>query len=328
MIPFTLSLTERPRRNRKTASIRDLVQETHLLPAHLVPCFFILEGKNQRFAIPSMPGVERLSLDLLLEEIKTHVNLGIKAIDLFPYIPIERRDLEGSEAFEKNNLMQVSVRAIKEKFPGLTVMVDIALDPYTSHGHDGLIDANGNVLNDTSVEKLAAMSILAAEAGADLVAPSDMMDGRVGYIRKELDAQGYTDVGILSYAAKYASSLYGPFREALDSAPKIGDKRGYQLNPANKREAIREALLDAAEGADMLLVKPALCYLDIISEIKTKTTLPIAAYHVSGEYSMVMAAAERGWLNAPKVFKEQFLSIRRAGADFILTYAAKQVLKI
>lgn len=328
MIPFSLSLVERPRRNRKSAGVRDLLQETHLLAEHLVPCFFVIEGKNKKEEIVSMPGVYRLSLDLLLEEIKTHMALGIKAIDLFPYIPLDQRDPEGSVAFQRHNLILNAISEIKEVYPSLIVMTDIALDPYTSHGHDGLIDDSGYVLNDVTVEKLAAMSILAAEAGADVVAPSDMMDGRVAFIRKELDRKGFENVLILSYAAKYASSLYGPFRDALDSSPKVGDKKGYQLNPANKREALREALLDEKEGADILLVKPALCYLDVIHEIREKTNLPLAAYHVSGEYSMVMAAAEKGWLNAEKVFKEQFLSIRRAGADFILTYAAKQVLKM
>lgn len=326
MTSFTLPLTERPRRNRKSASLRALVEETQLLPQHLVSCFFVVDGKNLAIPIESMPSVYRFSIDLLIKEIEQHIALGVKAINLFAYIPLEKRNPTGDEALRPDNLIQKALRAVKKAFPDLVVMADIALDPYTDHGHDGLIDQDGFVLNDLSVKALGQMALIAAEAGADLVAPSDMMDGRVAYIRGVLDRQGFHDVGILSYAAKYASALYGPFREALGSAPRLGDKKGYQLNPANQREALREALLDAQEGADILLVKPALSYLDIIAKIRAHTELPIAAYHVSGEYSMVMAAAERGWLNGPKVLQEQFLSIRRAGADFILTYAAKQVL--
>lgn len=322
---MTLNLTARPRRNRISPAIRGLVQETHFLPQHLVSCFFVLEGINTRYPIPSMPGVERLSIDLLLKEIAIHYALGVRAIDLFAYVERDQRDSLGSLAYKQDNLIQRAIWAVKQEFPDLCVMADIALDPYTDHGHDGAIDADGYVVNDLSVELLGKMALIAAEAGADLVAPSDMMDGRVGYIRQLLDQEGFQHVGIVSYTAKYTSALYSPFRGALDSAPQIGNKKNYQMSPANKREALREAELDIQEGADMLLIKPALCNLDIISNIRNMTHLPIGAYHISGEYSMIMAAAERGWIDAPKVFYEQMLSIRRAGADFIFTYGAKEI---
>jgi porphobilinogen synthase len=322
-----IQLASRPRRNRQTESTRSLIQETHLLPQHLVSAFFVIEGDNKEEPIASMPGVSRLSIDLLLNEIQEHYNLGIRAIDLFAYLPRDQRCPLGSNAYKENNLISRATKAVKEAFPNLTVMVDIALDPYTTHGHDGVIDEKGHVLNDPTVELLGKMALILAKAGADIVAPSDMMDGRVGYIRKLLDDHQFHHVGILSYTAKYSSSLYGPFRDALDSSPQIGDKKNYQMNPANKREAIREAELDIEEGADMLLIKPALTNLDIIAAIRAKTQLPIGAYHVSGEYAMVMAANKQGWLSAPKVFHEQLLSLRRAGADFIITYAAKVLLQ-
>lgn len=324
---MTLSLIERPRRIRQSASLRNMTEETLIQPQHLVAPLFVLEGSNLRESIPSMPGVERLSIDQLIHEAELLLNLGVKAVDLFAYIPSEKRDLTGSESLKAGNLMTQAVKTLKQHFPELCVMVDIALDPYTTHGHDGLLAEDGSVANDPTVETLCLMSLLAAEAGADVVAPSDMMDGRVGAIRQALDRQGFEHVAILSYAAKYASALYGPFRSALDSAPQFGDKKGYQIHPANSREALREAMLDEKEGADILLVKPALSYIDIISKIRAQSNLPIAAYHVSGEYSMVMAAHEKGWLNADRIFHEQFLSIRRAGADFILTYAAKRLIQ-
>lgn len=320
-------LIQRPRRLRRTESLRLLVEETHLLPHHLVSALFVVEGHNKREEISSLPGVYRHSIDTLLQEIESLAKLGIRAIDLFPYIPKERKDSRGSESLREDNLLFNTVKTVKKEFPELCLMVDVALDPYTDHGHDGIVDAEGIVLNDETVATLSEMSVKLAEAGADVIAPSDMMDGRVGFIRKALDVEGFSDVAILSYAAKYASALYSPFRDALHSAPKFGDKKSYQMNPANSREALREAKLDEEEGADILLIKPALSYLDIIAKIKAQTNLPVAAYHVSGEYAMVMAAHEKGWLNAEKVFKEQFLSIRRAGADFILTYAAKHVIK-
>ncbi|MBN9377447.1 MAG: delta-aminolevulinic acid dehydratase [Chlamydiales bacterium 38-26] len=318
-------LTTRPRRNRKNAAIRSLVRETYLHPHQLVTPLFIIEGKNRREHIQSMPGIDRLSIDLLIKEVLELYSLGIRAIDLFPVIPKEKKDPLGLEAIKPDNLLIQAVKTLKQEIPEMCVMVDVALDPFTSHGHDGLVNEKGQILNDPTLKVLAEMSVLAAQAGADVIAPSDMMDGRVGYIRKSLDREGFTDVSILSYAAKYASSFYGPFREALNSTPQFGDKKTYQMDPANQREALYEAVLDEREGADMLLVKPALVYLDIISKIRQATSLPIAAYHVSGEYSMVMAAAEKGWLDANKVFMESLLSIKRAGADFILTYTAKRI---
>jgi porphobilinogen synthase len=325
---FTLTLNQRPRRNRKSPAIRSLVQETRLHPSNFVAPFFILEGVKNKQVIKSMPGVERLSIDLLLTEAAALYELGIRAIDLFPVIPIEMKDFRGSEAIAQGNLIERAIKTIKSEIPEMCVMIDIALDPYTEHGHDGVVDQHGNILNDETVEILGKMCLLAAEAGADVVAPSDMMDGRVGYIRQFLDQHGHHQVSILSYAAKYASAFYGPFREALQSAPKFGDKKTYQMNPANSREAILECLLDAAEGADMLLVKPALAYLDIIAKAREATQLPIAAYHVSGEYSMVMAAAQNGWIDSDKVFAESLMGIKRAGADFIFTYAARRMAEL
>lgn len=320
-------LLERPRRNRKSASIRALIQETYLHPSQLVAPIFLLEGQKVAQEINSMPGIFRYTLDLALEEIKTLYSLGIRAIDLFPVVPSNKKDPFGKEALNPENLICQAVKAIKDVLPELTVMVDVALDPYTSHGHDGLLNEKGGVDNDSTLEVLAAMSILAAEAGADIIAPSDMMDGRVRVIREALDEASLSEVSILAYSAKYASSFYGPFRDALGSHPAKGDKKGYQMDPSNKREALREALLDEQEGADLLLVKPALPYLDVLAAIREQTTLPLGAYHVSGEYSMVMAAAEKGWIDADKVLYESLLSIRRAGADFILTYAAGRIAR-
>lgn len=322
---FQLEIPVRPRRNRKSSAIRSLVQETFLHPHQLVAPLFVLEGQQKREFIPSMPGIERLSIDLLIQEVKHLYQLGIRAIDLFAFVPNEKKDPFGNEAVNPDNLICRAIKALKQEIPEMCVMVDVALDPYTTHGHDGVISDTGQILNDSTLPILGEMSIHAAQAGADVIAPSDMMDGRVNYIRESLDQSGFSDVNILAYAAKYASSFYGPFREALNSAPKFGDKKTYQLNPANSREALREAELDECEGADMLLVKPALAYLDIISRLRDVTNLPIAAYHVSGEYSMVMAAAEKGWLDADQVFLESLLSIRRAGADMIFTYTCKRI---
>lgn len=326
--PYSFDLPIRPRRNRKSQAIRSLVQETLLHPQNFVAPLFILEGLDKKEIIHSMPGVERLSIDLAVKEAKHLFQLGIRAVDLFPVISCDKKDPMGKEALNPNNLVNQAIKALKDAIPELCVMVDIALDPYTSHGHDGVVNEQGQILNDPTLCILGEMSVLSAQAGADIVAPSDMMDGRVGYIRQMLDQEGFSQINILSYAAKYASSFYGPFREALHSAPKFGDKKTYQMDPANSREALLESILDEIEGADMLLVKPALPYLDILSKVREKTLLPLGAYHVSGEYSMVMAAAEKGWIDADKVFMESLLSIKRAGADFILTYAAKRVSRL
>lgn len=317
-------IIHRTRRNRKTAAIRKLVEETSLRPADFVMPFFVIEGENRREEIKSLPGVYRLSIDLVLKEAEKYHKLGVPAIALFPVTEPAKKDAMGSEALNENGLTPRALEALKTEIPSLCLITDIALDPFTSHGHDGVVDSDGDVLNDATVDILCKMSTLLGAAGADIVAPSDMMDGRIGAIRRALDSSKMEDVGILSYSAKYASALYSPFRDALGSSLKFGDKKTYQMNPANSREAVREALIDVEEGADMLMVKPALFYLDIIGKIKEATHLPICAYHVSGEYAMVMAAS--GWLDAPKVFHEALLSIKRAGADFIFSYAIPQVL--
>lgn len=321
-----LEIPFRPRRLRRSDAIRALVQETHLHPADLIVPLFITPGRGLKSEITSMPGIFRLSLDNTLKEIEALLNLGIRAVDLFAYVEKEKKDSKGSEALRPDNLLAGSIQAIKKKFPEILVMADIALDPYTDHGHDGIVDSSGEIVNDETVEVLSQMSLLAAEAGVDVVAPSDMMDGRVASIRSLLDKEGFEHVSILSYTAKYASSFYGPFRDALDSKPRFGNKKTYQMNPANIREALREAELDEAEGADMLLIKPALPYLDVIAKVKERTHLPVGAYHVSGEYAMVIAAERAGWIKGDDVFLESLTAIKRAGADFILTYAARRVL--
>lgn len=326
MLENTLDLDIRPRRLRQSASMRALVQETRLHPSNLVVPLFIVEGSHIQQEIKAMPGIFRLSPDLVLKEIELLMEHGITAVDLFFYIEDHKKDWRGSESIRQGNLLEKSVRLIKKTFPELLVMVDIALDPYTDHGHDGIMNAAGEVVNDESVQALVEMSLHAARSGADVIAPSDMMDGRIRAIRRSLDREGFYKVSIMSYTAKYASGFYGPFRTALDSKPRVGDKKGYQMNPANSREAIREALLDQEEGADMLLIKPALPYLDIIAKVKEKVDLPVGAYHVSGEYAMVIAAEQQGWINGDQVFFESLTAIKRAGADFILTYAAKRVL--
>ena len=274
-----------------------------------------------------MPEIYRYSLDLLLKEIADAAELGINAIALFPLIPTEKKDNQGQESYNRDGLVQRTVRAIKKEIPQITVITDVALDPFSIYGHDGIVK-DGKILNDETVEVLVKMAVSQAEAGADIVAPSDMMDGRVGAIRKGLDAAGYFDTSILAYSAKYASAYYGPFRDALESTPQFGDKQTYQMNPANSKEAIKEVALDIAEGADLVMVKPALAYLDIIRRIKDYTNLPVAAYNVSGEYAMIKAAATRGWIDEKKVILETLTSMKRAGADLILTYFAKQVALI
>jgi len=318
-------LKKRPRRNRNQASLRELVQENRLHPSDIVSSLFIIEGNKIESPIESLPGISRYTIDLLLKEVECQMKLGICAVDLFPVVPDVKKDPYGSEAVREGNLLQQAVCAIKKEFPELTVMVDVALDPYSSHGHDGLVNDKGEILNDETLEVLSKMALFAAEAGADIVAPSDMMDGRVAALRSALDEGGWSQVGILSYSAKYASSFYGPFRDALGSSPKFGDKNSYQLNPANCREALLEAELDIAEGADLLLVKPALAYLDVLAKIKEITCLPVGAYHVSGEYAMIMAADQRGWIDGDRALFETHLAMKRAGADFILSYGAKKL---
>ncbi|MEM1283742.1 MAG: porphobilinogen synthase [Chlamydiota bacterium] len=322
------NLTFRPRRNRQSESIRQLVQEHRLHPSDFVVPVFVVEGNNMVQEIPSMPEVFRYSVDQLPKRIESLLEIGIKAVDLFTVVPIERKTQDGAEAIRSNNLLHQSILAIKKEYPEICVMVDVALDPYTNHGHDGVIDQEGNILNDETLEILTTMSLLASDYGADIIAPSDMMDGRVASIRETLDNHGFSNVGICSYAAKYASAFYGPFRNALESAPKFGDKKTYQMNPGNVLEALRESAFDEAEGADMLLIKPGLAYLDVLTKVKEQTKLPIGIYHVSGEYSMVMAAAKKGWIDANRVFEESLLSMKRAGADFIFTYAGERIAKV
>lgn len=318
-------LTLRPRRLRRTPALRRMVRETQLGVDDLIYPVFVMEGAGQKVEIASMPGCYRYSQDLLLKEIAEAFELGINAVALFPVIPERLKDDTGTESYSPGGLVQRTVRAIKKAVPEITVITDVALDPFTTHGHDGLVGENGAVLNDPTVEVLVKMAISQAEAGADMVAPSDMMDGRVGAIRKALDAGGHTGVGILTYSAKYASAYYGPFRDALDSAPKFGDKKTYQMDPANAREALKEVAIDVAEGADIVMVKPALAYLDIICQVRQATGLPVAAYNVSGEYAMIKAAAQQGWIDEKQVILETLTSIKRAGADLILTYFAKEV---
>lgn len=321
-----LNIPIRLRRNRKSQAIRNMVRETHLTPHDLVAPIFLIEGEKKRTPIDSMPGIERLSIDLALKEAKELYKQGVQSIALFPVIDPARKTADASEAWNPDSLMARAIRELKFALPDLCIMADVALDPFTSHGHDGLANEKGEILNDATIDCLIQMSLMQARAGVDFVAPSDMMDGRIGAIREALDEEGFSNVGILAYSAKYASALYGPFRDALKVNLSFGDKKTYQMDPANSREALFEAALDEEEGADILMVKPATLYLDVITRLRDQTKRPIAAYHVSGEYAMVMAAHIAGWLNADKVFYETLLSIKRAGADLIFTYAIKQVL--
>ncbi|MEI6019495.1 MAG: porphobilinogen synthase [Bacteroidota bacterium] len=319
-----IQLTQRPRRNRKSAAIRNLVQENSLSVNDFIYPLFLIDGKNKKTEVHSMPGIYRYSLDLLLKEIETCMNLGIHAFDVFPNIAEKLKDKTASESLNKKGLYLNALREIKKRFPEAAIMTDVAMDPYSSDGHDGYVK-NHEILNDKTLDILGKMALAQAEAGADIIGPSDMMDGRVGYIREQLDVNGFTNVSIMSYTAKYASAFYGPFRDALNSAPKMGDKKTYQMNPANSLEALTEAELDTLEGADFLMVKPALSYLDVIKLLKDNSTLPIAAYNVSGEYAMVKAAAAKGWIDGDRVRDEILLSIKRAGASVILTYFAKEL---
>ncbi|MGE0568498.1 MAG: porphobilinogen synthase [Bacteroidia bacterium] len=316
-------MIQRPRRNRKNQVIRDLIQENHLTVNDFIYPLFIIDGKNKKVPIASMPGIYRWTPDLLLKEVEQCLKLGIKTFCLFPAINDKLKDKKASEGLNKKGLYPSVIKLVKSKFPEAVIMTDVAMDPYSSDGHDGLVK-NGKILNDETLDILGKMALVQAEAGADIIGPSDMMDGRVGYIREMLDDNGFTDVSIMSYTAKYASAFYGPFRDALDSAPKFGDKKTYQMNPANRNEALLEAELDYSEGADFLMVKPALSYLDIISDLKANFQIPITAYNVSGEYAMVKAAGAKNWIDEKKVRDEILLSMKRAGADIILTYFAKE----
>ncbi len=319
----------RPRRNRVSEGIRAMVRESVLLPTDLIAPLFVVSGKNVKQEISSMPGQYRYSIDMLVKEVKTVASLGIPAVSLFPAINDSLKDTKGSESLNPSGLFPMAISAVKEAVPEIVVMSDVALDPYSSDGHDGVVDSkSGKILNDETLEILAQMSIVQAKAGSDIIGPSDMMDGRVNYIRNALEKEGLVDTLIMSYSAKYASSFYGPFRDALSSAPKSGDKKTYQMDFCNVKEAIKEALLDEEEGADILMVKPGLSYLDVIAKIKESTNLPIAAYNVSGEYAMVKAAAQRGWLDEQKVMMEMLYSFKRAGADIILTYFAVEAAKV
>lgn len=303
-----------------------MVQETRLHASNLIFPLFIVDGDNQKTEVASMPGIYRLSIDNLLREIEECLELGLRAFDLFPNIEESRKDKYATEAIREGNLYLRAIEAVKGRFPEACVVTDVAMDPYSSDGHDGIVE-DGEILNDETLEVLGGMALAHARAGADIIAPSDMMDGRIGYIRNLLDDNGFAHVSLMSYTAKYASAFYGPFRDALNSAPKHGDKKTYQMNPANAREALIEARLDAEEGADFLMVKPGLPYLDVIKLLHDEFDLPIAAYNVSGEYAMIKAAVRNGWLDEERAIMETLLGFRRAGASAILTYHAKEVLK-
>lgn len=322
-------LQRRNRIARRSGAIRSLLAETVLTPNDFILPLFITEGDDVIEEIPSMKGYYRRSLNKTVEEVKLMWTLGIKSVLLFVKAPDEVKDNTGKEAWNPDGLMQRSIKAIKDAVPEMVVMTDVALDPYSIYGHDGIVDIEkGTIVNDQTVEALTLMSLSHATAGADFIAPSDMMDGRIGAFRKALEENGFTDVGIMSYSAKYASCFYGPFRDALDSAPGFGDKKTYQMNYANRLEAINETLQDVEQGADIVMVKPAMAYLDIIREIKNNVTVPVSAYHVSGEYAMIKAAAEKGWLDEDKAILESLTSIKRAGADLIATYFAMDAVKL
>jgi porphobilinogen synthase len=299
------------------------VQENHLQVSSLIQPLFLVPGENIKLEIKSLPGIFRFSEDLLLEEIGACMAVGIETFLIFPAIPEELKDKGATYSYSKDNFYLKAARNIKEKFPSSCIISDVAMDPYSIDGHDGWVE-DGQILNDKTLPVLAKMAVAQAEAGFDMIGPSDMMDGRIQYIRECLDNEGYTNTGIMAYTAKYASAFYGPFRDALDSAPKAGDKKTYQMNPANLQEALKEAHLDIAEGADVIMVKPALHYLDVIHLLKTNTNIPIAAYHVSGECAMLIAAAQNGWLDRQKAIEETLMGIKRAGADIIITYFARE----
>ncbi len=317
----------RPRRNRKSEAVRNLVRETQVTTNDFIYPLFLLEDQKAQVPVASMPGINRLGLNPMLKEIEECMKLGVKAFDIFPVVDEKHKDKMATKSYQADFFYLKALKEIKQKFPEACIMTDVAMDPYSSDGHDGIVNEKGEILNDETLEVLGEMALAQAETGIDIIGPSDMMDGRVGYIREMLDDNGFENVSIMSYTAKYASAFYGPFRDALDSAPKSGDKKTYQMDPANQTEALIEADLDVDEGADFLMVKPALAYLDVIKLLKENYTQPIAAYNVSGEYAMVAAAAEKGWLDKEAAMSEMLLSIKRAGADIILTYFAKEWAK-
>jgi len=316
-------MKHRPRILRKSAAIRSMVAETTLSPSDFIAPLFVVEGENVKEEIQSLPDYYRMSLEVTVQEVQTLWQLGIKCVLLFVKCKDELKDNAGTEALNPEGLMQHSIRAIKKAVPEMVVMTDVALDPYSSFGHDGIVEGE-KIVNDITVETLAKMALSHAQAGADFIAPSDMMDGRVAAIRQALEVNGFHETGILSYSAKYASCLYGPFRDALDSAPGFGDKKTYQMDYANTNEAIKEVLLDVSEGADIVMIKPAGFYLDVIHRVKQKVAIPVAAYQVSGEYAMIKAAAAKGWVNEEQAMLESLIAIKRAGADLIASYFAKQ----
>lgn len=318
---------QRNRRLRTTAAIRDLVREHHLSPHDFIVPLFVVEGKNKKEAIPSMPGYFRLSMDGIVKQVKLLWNLNIKAVLLFVKVENIKKDNKGTEALRQDGLMQNTIKAIKEAVPEMVIMTDVALDPYSSYGHDGIVK-EGKIDNDSTVKILAEMALSHTTAGADVIAPSDMMDGRILFIRNTLESAGFVDTLIMSYSTKYASSFYGPFREALDSAPGFGDKKTYQMDFANRGEALTETLRDIEEGADIIMVKPGMAYLDILRDLKNTVNTPIAVYQVSGEYAMLKAAAEKGWLDHDAVMIEQMISFKRAGASIIATYFAEDAVKL
>lgn len=317
----------RPRRLRASGNIRRMVEENHLSASDFIAPLFVMEGTGAKEEIASMPDYYRFTLDMLMDEVREIEDLGIPSVLLFAKVPDEKKDNKGTEALNPDGLMQKAVRAIKEECPDLVVMTDVAMDPYSSYGHDGIVE-DGQILNDESADLLAKMAVSHATAGADFVAPSDMMDGRILVMREALEEMGYPNTGIMAYSAKYASSYYGPFRDALDSAPGFGDKKTYQMSPANSLEAVKEAISDEQEGADIIMVKPGLPYLDIVRAVKESVHVPVSVYNVSGEYSMIKAAAQNGWLNEEDAMMEALIAFKRAGADLIATYFAKDAARL
>ena len=317
----------RPRRLRSSDTVRKMVAENHLSADDFIAPLFVMEGEGKKEEIASMPDYYRFTIDLLMEEVEEIQSLGIHSVLLFTKVPDNKKDNEGTEALNPEGLMQKTVRSIKNNFPNLVVMTDVALDPYSSYGHDGIVE-DGEIKNDESAELLAKMAVSHAEAGADFVAPSDMMDGRILLIREALEEAGFPNTGIMAYSAKYASSYYGPFRDALDSAPGFGDKKTYQMDPGNVTEAVKEAIIDQQEGADIVMVKPGLPYLDVVRAVKEAEQIPVSVYNVSGEYAMIKAAAANGWLNEEEAMMEALIGFKRAGANLIATYFAKDAARL